>query len=116
MSLLEQFKETYVIMEKTRIPDGEGGLITRWNDGAEIDLALRFDTTMEARKAAHDGVTSVYTFFAPRDCVLEYHDVVKRKRDGQIFRMTSNAKESETPGSATISLTTITAEKWVLPS
>ncbi len=101
-------------MEKNRTPDGEGGLITSWTEGATIRAALRFDSTMEARRAEHDGVTSVYTLLAPRDCGLVYHDVLKRVSDGLTFRITSNSGDSFTPKSSTLALTAVSVERWNL--
>lgn len=114
MSLLDSFKDTYIIMERTRVPDGEGGFTTQWSDGATIDLAIRHDSTIEARKAEAEGVTSTYTFLAPINCGLEFHDVLKRVSDGVIFRITSNSGDEYTPNSSSLKLTSFTAERWML--
>jgi len=116
MSLIEQFSEEFSILEKTREPDGEGGFIVSWADGAVIKVAQRFDSTMEARRAEKEGVTSVYTFLVNKSVKLEYHDVLKRLKDGQIFRITSNAGDSYTPASSGLDMTAVTAEKWELTS
>lgn len=102
-------------MEKHRTPDGEGGFITSWTEGADIQLVQKFDSTLEARRAEAEGVTSVYIFLAPKNCSLDYHDVVKRLTDGQTFRITTHANESVTPESASFNLTEIRAERWELP-
>lgn len=114
MSLLDQFSTEFIIMEKQRIADGEGGFITEWHEGESINLALRHDQTMQARRAMAEGVTSVYTFLAPKNCGLDFHDVLKRVSDGQCFRITSNSGDSITPPMATMDLTSFTAEKWEL--
>ena len=51
MSLLDDFAIPCVIMEKTRIPDGEGGYILQWSEGAVFNKHQAFDTSMEARRA-----------------------------------------------------------------
>lgn len=114
MSLLDESSAKFVIMERIRTPDGESGNITTWSEGAEIILAFAHDSTLQAQRAMQEGVTSVYTFLAPKNCGLEYHDVVKRKTDGQCFRITSNSGDEVTPRSSTLNLTKLTAEKWEL--
>ena len=114
MSLLDQYSETFRIMEKTRTPDGAGGYAVTWTEGAEIAVSQRFDQTMEARRAEKEGVTSTYTFLIAKGSGIEYHDVLKRTSDGQCFRITSNAGDSVTPASSALNLTDVTAEKWEL--
>jgi len=58
MSLLDKYKQTFIVMEKTRVADGAGGFSIAWTDGETIELAQRFDSSMTARKAEKDGVTS----------------------------------------------------------
>ena len=47
---------------------------------------------------------------------MRYHDVVRRVKDGKIFRMTSDGDDSETPDIAGIQARTINAEEWTLPN
>lgn len=112
MSLLDAFKEDYTLMEKQRTPDGYGGFVTQWTDGAVIRAAITLDTTMEARIAESQGVTSVYTITVSRNVRLEYHDVLKSK-SGKIYRITSEG-ESETPKTTSLDMKQYTAEKWEL--
>lgn len=114
MSLLDEFKTNFHMMDKRSAPDGAGGFFTTWEEGAPIDITVRFDSSMEARRAEKEGVTSVYTFLIPQTCALSYHDVLRRDSDGQVFRITSNSGDSHTPPSSPLGLTAVTAEKWEL--
>ena len=114
MSLIDEAMTTVVLMEKTRQPDGEGGFITNWNEGAEFVAAITFDTSIEARTAMQQGVTSVYTVTTRKNVMLEYHDVFKRLSDGKIFRVTSDGDDKFTPESASLNMRQVTAEEWVL--
>ena len=40
MSLVDEFKVPCVLIEKRRVPDGEGGWTTAWTDGAELEAAI----------------------------------------------------------------------------
>lgn len=115
MSLIEDFKTPCVMLEKKRVPDGEGGFITSWAEGAEFDAAVVFDSSLEARTAEQQGVSSLYTVTTAKNAKLEYHDVFKRLSDGKIFRVTSDGDDKQTPERATFQFAQVTAEEWSLP-
>ena len=115
MSLLDEMKTTVCFLEKTRVPDGEGGFKTTWTEGAKFPAAVTLDTSIEARVAEKQGVTSVYTVTTEKSVVLEYHDVLKRLYDGKIFRITSDGDDKATPASASLNMRQVTAEEWSLP-
>lgn len=113
MSLLTEALERCVMMHKTTQDDGYGGEITVWQDGASFNAAITFDTSMEARTAGAQGVTSMYTVTTRKNKVLEYHEVFRRVSDGKIFRVTSDGDDKYTPASATLNMRQVTAEEWV---
>ena len=112
MSLLTQAMEDVVMLEKRRVPDGEGGFTTKWEDGVQFKAAINFDSSMEARTAEKAGVTSLYTVTVPLNCKLEYHDSFRRLRDGKVFRVTSDGDDKITPSSASFQFAQVTAEEW----
>ena len=115
MSLLSEAMETFVMVDKTTAPDGYGGIDTNWTDGASFKATAVFDTSMEARVADHQGVTSMYTITTEKNINLQYHDVLRRVNDGKIFRVTSDGDDKKTPKSAKLNLRQVTAEEWELP-
>ena len=114
MSLLTQAMEDVAMLEKKRVPDGEGGFTTEWADGVNFKAAITFNSSMEARTAEKQGVTSRYTITAPLNAKLEYHDVLRRLRDGKIFRVTSDGDDIHTPASASFKFLQVEAEEWIL--
>ena len=82
----------------------------------EFYAAIVFDTSMEARVADKQGVTSLYTVTTRKNMTLEYHDVFRRIRDGKIFRVTSDGDDKHTPASANLDMRQVTAEEWSLPN
>ena len=104
------------MLNKQTVNDGYGGYITTYTEGAEFSAAFRFDSSIEARAAEKQGVTSLYTIITSRNIVLQYHDVLRRKRDGKIFRITSDGDDSYTPNSASLDMRLVTAEEWSLPN
>ena len=113
MSLLTQAMEDVVMLEKQRVPDGEGGFTTSWVDGVQFKAAINFDSSMEARTAEKAGVTSLYTVTVPLNCKLEYHDVFRRLREKKVFRVTSDGDDKITPPSASFQFAQVTAEEYV---
>lgn len=115
MSLLDDFAIPCVIMEKTRIPDGEGGYILQWSEGAVFINHQALDTSMEARRAEKEGVTSLYSALVKKTMPIEYNDYFKDKTTGFTYRVTSNPEEKTSPGSASFDLKYFTAERKELP-
>ena len=73
------------IIDKVTVPDGYGGVKTTYKLGAEIMVAYSMDSSTEARIAAQQGVTGLYTVTTEKSINLQFHDVFKRKSDGKIF-------------------------------
>lgn len=116
MSLLSDAMETCIMMDKTTESDGYGGFIATWRDGAEFKAAITLDNSTEARIGAVQGVTALYTITTGKEINLQYHDVIKRKRDGKMFRVKSDGDDRMTPASAMLNMRQVSGEEWVLPN
>lgn len=114
MSLIDAFKEPCVLLNEIRRPDGEGGFITTYEDGVEIECAIVNNTSTLALIAEKQGVTSSYTVTTQKNVVLKYPDVIRRLSDGQLFRITSNGNDVLSPSVSTLDISQATAEKWEL--
>ena len=116
LRLIEQMMEKCRIMNHVRTDDAYGSYTDEWSEGASFEAAIIKNSTTEAIVAEKQGITEIFTVVIQKGFVLDYHDVFKRLSDGQIFRVTSNAKDSEAPEASTVKIAKITAEKWVLPN
>ena len=105
--------ETCVLLEKTRVPDGEGGWTTSWVDGMTFEAAITHASTIEARVAESEGMTSTFTVWTEKGTTLDVYDVF-RASDGQVYRVTSQGGDEETPDSATMQVQRVSAERWQL--
>ena len=112
MRLYETMMENCQLMDKRSVSDGMGGFVYEWTDGAPFRAAIIKDNSMQARLAEKEGVTELYTVTADKGVSLDFHDVFKRLSDGQIFRITSNVKDSETPQVSSFQFGQVTAERW----
>lgn len=115
MSLLDDFARKCVLMDKTRVSDGEGGYTTSWTEGAEFTNYQALDTSMEARRAEKEGVTSLYSALVDKAVPIEYNDYFKDVETGKTYRVTSEPTDKEAPKSASFSLKYFTAERKALP-
>lgn len=115
MSLLDEFARPCVLMEKTRKEDGAGGYITEWTEGVAFTNYQALETSIEARRAEKEGVSSVYNALVRADVPIEYGDAFKDTGTGKTYRVTSDPTDKETPKTASFSLKFFTAERWVLP-
>lgn len=110
MSLIDEYMVDCHIMDKTTVPDGLGGVKTTWVQGALIQAAITFNTSMEARVAEKQGVTSLYQITTKKSIALRYHDVITRDSDNKIFRVTSDGDDNKTPQSAGLNMRVVNAE------
>lgn len=111
---LQDFYEDLVFMEKKEISDGQGGFKTTYTDGAEFQGAIATNTSTQTRIAEQQGVTALYTITTDRNIELNFHNIIKRKSENQIFRVTSNSKDMQTPEMAELDFWQVTAKKWSL--
>lgn len=111
MSLLSESMENCVVMDKVTSDDGYGGISAEWQEGAGFMAAIVFDTSMTARVAEKQGVTSRYTVTTQKTVVLQFNDYFKRVRDGKFFRVTSDGDDRFTPASATLDMRQVEAEE-----
>lgn len=112
--LMNQFVEVCTLVEKTRVPDGEGGWKTEWVDGPSFNAAITHDTTLQARVAESEGMMATYTVTTEKGTKLDFHDVFRRERDGQVFRVTTDGDDEQTPASASFQVSQVNAEEWQL--
>lgn len=116
MSLIDEYMRPCVFMEKIKTEDGAGGFETAWSEGAQFNAAITRNTTMQARIAEKEGVTSVWAITANKAVPFDYHDVIKDLETGDIFRVTSEGGQYFTPASSSLNIQQVTAEKWELTS
>lgn len=115
MSLLTEAAEQFAFVDKSHVADGEGGYTVTWTEGAKFPASIRLDSSIQAKRAAAEGVKDLYTIITTKDITLSSQDVVIRKETGQTFRVTSNGADNRTPESAGLNMRAVSAELWELP-
>ena len=116
MSLLDEYSDSYVIMDKVTADDGYGGYIEAWKEGATIKGALALASEQELKIADAAGLKVTHTMLIDKSIVLDYHTVLKRTTDKKIFRTTSIGDELYTPASSPLKKRKVNVEEWELPA
>lgn len=116
MSLLENSMTNCTMIDKVTTEDGYGGTKVVYTDGATFSAAITLNSSMEARIAEQQGVTSLYTVTTKKNVNLQFHDVFRREEDKKVFRVTSDGDDNKTPKTAGLDMRQVTAEEWRLPS
>lgn len=116
MMLFEKMMEDVVLMTKTITPDGAGGNRTEWKEGSSFMCAITTVSSLEQALMEGKSPKSDYLLTTHADVVLDYHDVIKRVRDGAIFRVTNRAGDTVSPSFSNINISQVKAERWELAS
>ena len=114
--MMEGFKYTCVLLEKTRAPDGTGGSTTVWTEGMEFDAWFQNDTTTEANIASQQGYDATYSLLVEKGMELSADDVFKRVSDGMKFRVNRDTPEKKTPPTSALNKRLILCTKWEYPT
>ena len=116
MSLLDDYMENCVMIDKTTVSDGRGGFDYAFVEGAEFQAAITLDNSIQAKIAEQQGVTGIYSVTTQKSINLQYHDIFRRSSDSKVFRVTSDGDDNKTPPSATLNMRQVSAEEYTLPS
>ena len=116
MSLLDDYMENCVMIDKTTVSDGRGGFDYAFVEGAEFQAAITLDNSIQAKIAEQQGVTGIYSVTTQKSINLQYHDIFRRSSDSKVFRVTSDGDDKKTPVSATLNMRQVSAEEYTLPS
>ena len=114
MSLLDSAFEDFVMLDKLTAPDGFGGMLTRYVEGATIPAAAVLMASPEATIAQALTNKESFTITTRKNVNLQFHDILRRKSDGKIFRVTSDGDDLKTPESATLNMRNVNAEEWTV--
>lgn len=97
----------------TRIPDGEGGSLTRWRDGDTFRGAVSAHRSTRAREGEHDVTENTFHLTTLTDVPDFSFGDVFRDATGRTYRVTSDAREF--PLVMSVHYKRYTVERWVEP-
>lgn len=114
-TLLDSMTETCTMRTRTIVPDGLGGHKEIYTDGVTFEAVIRKDDTDADRIAEKQGVKESYTVVVRKGFPFQFHDVFRRGKDGNTYRVTSNIQDKESPAVSNINIGAVAAERWDEP-
>lgn len=108
--MLSDFFEDFILQNWSSKPDGFGGIVWETTDGVVFRAGISTNQSTEAQIAYKSGLKTIYTIVHPATLALEQGDRVRRMKDGQLYRITSNSADMSTPAVAQEQYRQVTAE------
>lgn len=120
--ILERNFEQFELLLGTRTADGKSGFHTVWSVSGTVDAVAAIGQTVHDRARSTETVIAnaelpkpLYSILTKRSVLIPFHAVLRRVRDGKIFRITNNADDAKTPNGAKLDLRMHSAEEYRLP-
>lgn len=113
MSLMSDMMVDCAFLDKTTQPDGFGGAVPIWTEGAPFKAAINLQSSIQARVAEVQGVTGMYRVTVPKSVRIGYGEAFIRLSDGKKFRNVSK-DDIATPETASFQVRVFNAEEWDL--
>lgn len=105
----------YVVLNRNLTSDGLGGQEYTIVEGLTFEGVLILNTSIEGQIAQKQGVTGIYTFAYPKNLNIPPKTILRRVKDGKIFR-TTDIDGVPTPDMSTLDMKTTRLEDYTLPA
>lgn len=105
----------YVVLNRNITSDGFGGQEYTIVEGLSFEGVLILNTSIEGQIAQKQGVTGIYTFAYPKNLNIPPKTILRRIKDGKIFR-TTDIDGVPTPDMSTLDMKTTRLEDYTLPA
>ena len=105
----------YVVLNRNLTNDGLGGQEHTIVEGLTFEGVLILNTSIEGQIAQKQGVTGIYTFAYPKNLNIPPKTILRRVKDGKIFR-TTDIDGVPTPDMSTLDMKTTRLEDYTLPA
>lgn len=106
----EDFYEGFFTQDYEAVSDGMGGLKKDYFDRDPFRAAIHTVSTTQAELAYRSGTKTIYRITHPIALELHAGDVVRRVKDGKLYRITSDSSDNRTPDVAQERYAYVTAE------
>ena len=105
----------YVVLNRILVTDGVGGQKYAIVEGLSFEGVLILNSSIQGEIAQKQGVTGLYTFAYPKAYKLPPKTILRRVKDGKIFR-TTELEGNATPDISTLDMRTTRLEDYTLPA
>jgi len=108
---MEDFYEAMCVVDKVSVPDGGGGFVWEWQDGAPFEGRIKLDSSTQMQIAQKNGIRAVYNLTVHKGIPLETGDLIKRMRDDAVFKVTADPSDRQTPSMSTLDAKSVSMER-----
>ncbi len=108
----EHFMENFCRVEETWQADGLGGFTCRQTDGEKITAGAADMQESNLTIGGSRAVRQQVTLYVRKDVSIAPGDILRRERDGAVFRLVGLGEDAPSDG---LPLRRVTAERVVLP-
>lgn len=113
--MLDEYRYDCTLLERVRVPDGQGGSTMGWTDGMTFEMVFERDASTQALIAEQQGFTRTYKGYVLKTMSLKFHDALRRNADGKVFRITDDGDDNRTPNTSGLDAQCVVMERWELP-
>lgn len=111
----KQSGEDYVVLNIALVDDGYGGQKYEVTEGLHFEGVTVLSTSITGEIAKAQGVTGLYTLAYPKNFTLPPKTVIRRLKDGKLFR-TTELDGNATPEISSLNMKVTRLEDFTLPN
>lgn len=108
---IEKYFEDFIMLDWKSSEMPGGGISWEWEDGASFKAGFVVLSSAEMVIAEAGGMKSQFRLTSKKLLVLERNDIIRRVKDGKLYRITTNQQDAETPDVALVQFATCRAER-----
>lgn len=115
-TIMKDFQENLVMLDRRTVPDGYGGIKTQWVDGAEFTAVMTQPQSGSAEIADAITESKTYKVVTGTNIALNKDDYFRRVRDGKTFKILNGNADRLAPDDSELQMRVTTAEEVALPN
>lgn len=115
-TIMKDYQEQLVMLDRTTVPDGYGGFTVEWVEGAEFTAVMIQPQSGTADIAKAITQTKQYKIVTGTNITLHKDDYFRRVKDGKNFKILSDNTDRLAPDDSELQMRATTAEEVTLPN
>lgn len=108
---LTDFFEEFKHMTVEEVTNGEGGYNETLIEGKSFFGAIATKQNIQVKLAEKEGIKPIFTIMANKENILKFDMVIKRIKTNELFKITSNSKDLESPAISDLNICKVSAER-----
>lgn len=101
---IQKFYETLIYVNQFQTSDGMGGVVTQYEEGATFKGAIFTTNRQELLIAENKNGVAGYIMATDKTTAVEYGQLFKRLKTGEVFKVKTNPHDHESPPMARVQI------------